>query len=187
MSYTDPNGHSPKYLDGEQFVETDKSQGFNNNISATDRGKFVNNANNWKPLSDKDKQVPFWGYDHEKDDGSDLLEGTHGNNTEDYYTDAELYGLIATGIVVESGLVVAEVSLIILQLELAGAGLPGVAFDVFVITPIEIFIMDVGIGIAKYIYEAGQTRQKPEFELTIFPMIFDLFRNEEKTNEGSHE
>jgi len=35
IKYSDPSGHSPVLLDGEQFVETDKSSGISNHISRT--------------------------------------------------------------------------------------------------------------------------------------------------------
>jgi hypothetical protein len=88
-------------------------------------------------------------------------------------SNAELYGLAVTGIVAEIGLSAAELSLLILQVELATSSGPvGVIFDVLIILPIEILIMDVGIGIAKYIAEAGETRVRPEFEFTIYPYLF---------------
>ena len=187
LNYLDPSGHRPILLDGEQFAETDQSLGITNHVSTTYRPN-ANNTNNWKPPSENNKKVNFpnKNYNHEKEETSDpLLEElvNHTNSEqEDYYTDAQLYGLAATGFVAEVGLAFAEISLVVLQVELASIGGPlGVIFDVAVILPMEVLIMDVGIGIAKYIYEAAETKQKPEFELTIYPIIFsNLMANDDR-------
>jgi RHS repeat-associated protein len=58
LNYLDPSGHRPILMDGDQFAETDQSQGITNVISTKARD-LTNNANNYKPLSKKNKNVAF--------------------------------------------------------------------------------------------------------------------------------
>jgi RHS repeat-associated protein len=98
LIYLDPSGHRPIYLDGEQFAETDQSQGITNYVSTTYRPN-ANNTNNWKPPSDDDKKVDFpdKNYNPEEDNSANPLEETHENQHEIPNHENELPGEIILG------------------------------------------------------------------------------------------
>jgi hypothetical protein len=72
----------------------------------------------------------------------------------------EQLGLIVTGGVVVIGFTFAELTLAILGVAAAHAGPPGVVFDILVIFPIEILLIDMEVSIMVSIYRSISTGKK---------------------------
>ena len=75
-------------------------------------------------------------------------------------TPVEKAGLIITGVVATVGIVIAEVTLIIVEVALLDLEPVGPAIDVFVITPIELFLIDVDVALWAMIYRSITTGEK---------------------------
>jgi RHS repeat-associated protein len=163
MKYTDPTGHVPILLDGEQFVETDPMQGITNHFSTTYRPN-ANNANNWKPLSEADKHAPspFPDNNHEEG-GSDLLEGTHSSNSEgpsrEEHDEAApanrnstCYPASIAGSLLLLPLAIMDYAMVVVTIETAS--MPVV--EVFVVVPIDFLVLDLHPAVAGLIYQGTQ-------------------------------
>lgn len=81
-----------------------------------------------------------------------------------------------TGIVVGVGLFPAELSIGFIGFLLIGAGGLGVLADVLFIIPAEVLIIDVDLGVQRYLYDVAESGtmegQKPEF--IVIPVIKDI-------------
>ena len=75
-------------------------------------------------------------------------------------TPVEKAGLILTGVVTTVGIVAAEVTLVIVEVALLDIEPVGAAIDVFVITPIELFLIDVDVALWAMIYRSITTGEK---------------------------
>ncbi len=72
----------------------------------------------------------------------------------------EQIGLIVTGGAVVIGFTFAELTLAILGVAAAHAGPPGVVFDILIIFPIELFLIDMEVSIIVSIYRSISTGKK---------------------------
>ncbi len=75
-------------------------------------------------------------------------------------TPGEKMGLVLTGGATVVAFSAAEISLAIAGVAAADAGPVGIAFDVLVITPIELFLVDVEVAIVSHIYRSLTTGEK---------------------------
>jgi len=78
---------------------------------------------------------------------------------------AQKIGMAATGLAMVVGFTAAEASLVLLGIEAASLGPVGVAFDVLVVVPLELFLIDVEVAVAVSIYRSIMTGTKQPVRL----------------------